>query len=210
MKKVLVLAAALACVSTSAFANMVTNGDFSAGMAGWTPWQASWSGAVTIDASSGYLHLQSGNGSFGVYQAITTVPGTPYTITAIWKGGPNQSSFWDEFLFFNDDGRTILDQLDGPLNSSVLSKVDGWGMNNPPASWDWKDPFDGTQWYPSGLMSNTIVATGTTMYIGLKGGAGGGNVDISFDNINVVPEPASMLALASGLIGLAGIARRKR
>lgn len=209
MRKVLIFACALSLLCVPSFANMLTNGDFAAGLAGWTPWQAGWSGAVTIDASAGYLRLNSSNASFGVWQAIPTVPGTPYTITVDWMANQGQASFWNEVLFFNDDGRAILDQLDGPLNSSILAKVDGWGMN-PPTSWPWKSPFDGTQWFPSGPQTNTIVATGTTMYVGLKAGAGGGWVDLNFDNVKVVPEPSSLLALAGGLATVAGMIRRKR
>lgn len=210
MKKVLLFAIALSVVCVPAFANLVVNGDFGTGdLTGWTPWQATWSVAPSIAVDSNTLRLSGSNGSFGVWQAITTVPGQAYTITVNWKGNPGQTGFWNEVLFFNDDGRAILDQLDGPLNSSVLSKVDGWGMN-PPTSWDWQSAFSGTQWYPSGPQTNTIVATGTTMYVGLKAGASQGWTDVQFDGVTVVPEPGSLLALAGGLVSMAGMLRRRR
>ena len=210
MKRVLFFVCVLSVVCVPAFANLVVNGDFETGdLTGWTPWQASWSVSPSIANDGNTLRLSGSNGSFGVWQAITTVPGQAYTITVNWKGNLGQTAFWNEVLFFNDDGRAILDQLDGPLNSSVLSKVDGWGMN-PPTSWDWQCAFCGTQWFPSGPQTNTIVATGTTMYVGLKTGASQGWADVQFDDVTVVPEPGSLLALAGGLATMAGMLRRRR
>ncbi len=208
MKRWFVIAIALMAISAPAFANLVVNGDFSAGETGWTRWSAPWGSGYVWDTSGGVGRLQTGNGSFGWVQAISVTPGTQYTITASWKAN-NQGGTWNEILFFNDDGRGVYDQLDAPLNSSILAKVDGWGMN-PPQSFDWMDPFGGSQWFPSGPHSNTIVATGTTMFVGLKTGASGGVTEAFFDNIavNAVPEPASILALLAGLGGL--VIRRKR
>jgi len=204
MKRWFVLAIALMVISAPAFA--VVNGDFSAGETGWTRWSAGWGSGYVWDTSAGNGRLKTGNGSFGWYQAIPTTPGQAYTINCIWKA-VNGGGTWNEVLFFNDDGRPIYDQLDAPLNSSILAKVDGWGMN-PPQSFDWTSPFSGSQWFPNGPKTNTIVATGTKMYIGLKAGASGGVTELWFDDVTVVPEPASILALVAGFGGL--LIRRKR
>jgi hypothetical protein len=194
MKKVIVIV--MLAVATPAFANMVVNGDFSNGENGWTQWNSPWGGPFTWDTSGATGRLACGGGSFGWVQAITTVPGKTYTITADWQG--SGSNNWVEVLFFNDDGRAIYDQLDAPLNSSILTKVDGWGMNGGmpfgPAP-----AMNGSYWFASGPNTNTILATGTTMYVGIKTGASGGSTDAIFDNVVVTPEPAAALLLLAGL-----------
>ncbi len=210
MKRVLFFVSVLSVICIPASANLLVNGGFETGdLTGWTQWQATWSVSPGIAIDGNTLRLSGSAGSFGVWQAITTVPGEAYTITAAWKGNEGQTGFWNEILFFNDDGRAILDQLDAPHNSSILSRVDGWGMN-PPESWDWQCAFCGAQWYPSGPWTNTIVATGTTMYVGLKTGAREGWADVQFDHVTVVPEPGSLLALAGSLASMAGLLRRRR
>lgn len=222
MRKMFVLMVALTIVSVPVAANMLVNGDFETGdLTGWTAFQSSWtSGTPTIEAqtttvNSGTfaLQLSAANSSFGVYQAIATVPGVKYQIDVSWLGN-NQSAFWNEVLLFNDDGRDMETQLNGPLDPYVLSKVDGWGMN-PPAIFGWKSPFDGNQWYPAGLHTNVITATGTTMFVGLKAGTvanSNGAVDLFFDNVSVtaIPEPSSLLALVSGIGALGFVIRRRK
>jgi hypothetical protein len=141
------------------------------------------------------------------------VPGVKYQIDVCWQGN-SQSAFWNEVLFFNDDGRVMEEQLNGPLDPYILSKVDGWGLN-PPAVWDCKSPFDGSQWFPGGPHTNVITATGTTMFVGLKAGTVGGfdgAVELFFDNVSVtrVPEPGSLLALVSGIGALGFVIRRRK
>jgi len=182
--------------------NLLVNGDFSTNNdTGWTTWNSSWGGGFTWDASTGVGTLQTNTGSFGWYQALTTVPGQQYTITADFSGAGDLN--WVECLFFNDDGRSMLDQLDAPLNSSIIAKVDGWGMNG-------GMPFGPgsitSYYYPSGLKTNVITATGTTMYVGLKTGSGGLGTNATFDNVIVTPEPATMALL--GLSALALLRRR--
>ena len=182
--------------------NLLVNGDFSSNdETGWTRWQSPWGGGFNWDATSGEGVLQTGTGSFGWYQAISTKPGKTYTITADWSGTGDLN--WIECLFFNDDGRSIYDQLDAPVNSSIIAKVDGWGMNG-------GMPFGPGSitsfYYPSGLKTNQIVATGTTMYVGLKAGSAGQGTYAMFDNVTVTPEPATVALL--GLCALTLLRRR--
>lgn len=185
--------------------NLVANGDFSTNdETGWTQWSSPWGSGFSWDASTGAGVLKTDTGSFGWYQAIPTVPGEPYTITANWIGTGTWN--WVEVLFFNDDGREVYLQLDSPLDSSVIAKVDGWGMNG-------GMPFDGAitaYYYPNGPGTNVITATGTTMYVGLKAGATNtdtpGSVQVAFDDVVVTPEPVTLALL--GLPALALLRRR--
>lgn len=184
-----------------ASANLVVNGDFSAGETGWTQWNSPWGSGFSWDASSGVGTLSTGTGSFGWAQAITTVSGQAYTITADWGGDGDAA--WSEILFFNDDGRSVYDQADAPHDSSILYKIDGWGMNGG-YPFDF-GPANASQYYAPGPNTNTILATGTTMYVVLKNGSGGAGVTTMFDNIVVTPEPASLV-----LLGLAVPFLRRR
>lgn len=209
MKKMFVLAIALMVISAPAFAaNLVQNGDFSAGEANWTRWNStSWGGGFQWDASAGDGFLQTASGSFGWYQAITVVPGVKYVIDCVWEG--SGSSAWSEVLLFNDNGDIMLNQLDqNPVeNGRVIAKYDSWGLGSYPFG-----PITLSAMPAGQLLIGTreVVATGTTMFVGLKCGSGGGGVATAFDNVTVfaVPEPASMLALLGGLGGL--LIRRKR
>ncbi len=214
MKKILFVIAILA-ISVPAFANLLVNGDFEDGdLTGWTAWTAprgSYVAEVQYDVAfdGAALHLTGSESSFGVYQSFDTIPGQPYTISGVWMV-PNGNLHWAEVMLFNDDGRDPYDQMDAPLDSSILLKVDGWGMNGQTFS-SWENFDAGNRWYSGGPFSTTVIATGTKMYVNLKAGTAVGNgVHAYFDNVSVttVPEPCTMLALAAGL-GALVVRRRK-
>lgn len=136
--------------------------------------------AVSAVGASAHGRLVTSQGSFGWYQAVNTVPGCTLEITADWIGSGNGN--WAELLFFTDDGRAIADQIDAPLNSSVIAKVDDWGMNG-------GMPFGPgpvtSYYYPSGPRTNIIVPAGTKMYVGLKTGTIGTVSDVTFHDVCV-------------------------
>lgn len=199
MKKVFVLAIALMVIGVAANANVFDPDAL-------VEWNSlDWGGGFSWDV--GNLILITDSGSFGWYQPIAVNPGDVLTVTGSWQG--NGAANWCEVLLFNDDGRSILDQLDGgPLDSSIISKVDDWGMNG-------GMPFGGDItdfYYPDGLGTNSVTATGNLMFLALKTGSGGGGTAVQFSDIEVtlvpVPEPGTMMVLAAGLGGL--LIRRRR
>lgn len=197
MRRITVCAlAVLAVVSAASGANLVVNGDFSNGLNGWTQWAAP-RGSYTIEVDPmNELHLNAIGTSMGVAQEIATVPGKAYTITADWSGAG--SLHWVELLLVNDDGRSLYDQMDAPANASVISKIDGWGMNGGVAGGgpgQLEPAAVAKFWYPSGPLTNTIIATGTKMIVGLKAGAADSS-NAWFDNVVVTPEPATLALLA--------------
>ena len=205
MKKVALIAVLL--MAAPAFGNLVTNGDFSAGSAGWTGYMSPWGTGISWDAGSGAMVGTGGTGSSAQYQLLTgLIPGEAYHIEAELVAGDGDLN-WIEVLFMPDDGRSMADQLDsGPLNSAIISKVDGWGMNGGMPSGPHADLA--AWYYPSGPNTKDIVSTGTVMIVAVKTGSGGAGTYAAFDNIVVTPEPASLALVAFG--GLPLLLRRRR
>jgi hypothetical protein len=193
-------------IASVASANLVVNGDFSAGADGWTPWGSTWgTGVWSIEDGKARI---TGTGSRGLLQAIPTVPGNSYTITADWAVTGNLH--WGEILFFNDDGRAMMTQLDGSgmVQGSIITKVDGWGMNGQttPGFPALVPAMTEAYWFPGGNFTNTVVATGDHMIVSIKAGTAEGNVDYWADNIVVTPEPVTALLIGVSML----LVRRRR
>jgi hypothetical protein len=231
LKKMFAMAVALAILSVPAFAqNLLVNGDFETGdLTGWTLWASPWSfdtgtglpnfnSFVQPDVTTGpdsfnALNLNASSASFGLVQEIEVEVGKTYEINGYIMGGG--ISHWIEVMFFNDDGRSLLDQLDdypdtyGGINR-VVSKIDGQsGIGGFVPSYASIADF-----YSTSTMTNRIVATSPVIYVALKSGTSAGmpnGVDGYFDDfsVEVVPEPTSLAALAGGL-GMLGLSLRRR
>lgn len=213
---VLVAVALLVC-AMSASANILTNGTFEGGTtAGWTKWWASWSNSSAITATAAAEAKYTGNygmklqingfSSAGVYQQVAVTPGERYILSGMWKG-MNASGNWFEVLLL--DGAWSLSQADDPalVEANLIAGYDGGFGYPPPATFGW-EPFSATyaQWP---LADGTRVASGSVMTVVLK--IGGSNPYAYFDDVSLelVPEPSSLFALATGL-GALGFIRRKR
>lgn len=209
MRKMAIIGALAVVAAFVAPANavLVVNGDWSTGdETGWTQWASPWGGnhAWSVDAGdgnpapAGKLTINDGAGgkSFGWYQAIPAVVGQNYTITGDWSGS---QIGWIELMFFSDDGRPIYDQLDAPVAGAVIAKRDAGGLGGGP-NFGWQSALNSQQ------NPNTQVATAPIMYVGLKVGAvpgfGGFPAVGAFDNITVVPEPATLALLGLPMVVL--------
>jgi PKD repeat protein len=167
-------------VSSPPSGNLVTNGDFSQGLNGWTPWRER--GAPTASASSGQLRVSGGGYNGGVYQRFATGgAGTTVTIGGFWATDPAVASAqWGEVLVI-DGARLPIDGQDvaaGQADVVLVYKNDTWAS---PSGW-------------SGGMSQTapvahlgsFVAAGAVATIVLKSGnVPGVTTGVRFDDILV-------------------------
>lgn len=229
MKKLFTLmaVAAIACMAVTANANLLVNGDFeddTFGIPGFVPgwttasfWDPGWgTGAPMLEVKTGLgifgdvgnpfsgTHSLSkdvmGHGNFhvGAYQTFATAPGTMYSVTGGFAGGrqtANDTGWWEVRVA---NGTTT----DPDAAGTVIAK---------------KEAAPGAQEMAfRETFANTFVATDVTSTIFVKWGRAQSADYIfsagNFDNlvVEVVPEPGSMLALASGLAGMAGLILRKK
>ncbi len=215
MKRVFLLSALLLAFTAPAFAAVV-NGDWGTGdETGWTRWAAPWGGsnyAITNNGPTppeGNAFITAGQtASFGWYQVIACPVGWVCTVNADWAGDIGGAG-WAEVMFWTEaavggEGN----HADTGNAADVAFKKDSWGMN-PPTAWSWQ-PANLSP-HPSGN-NGTVVSQGYVVVAFKLGSVSGNPAWTSWDNITVtcVPEPGSLLALGSGLIGLAGVARRRK
>lgn len=200
MKKILLLAACLMLVSSPSFAQLI-NGDFSMGPVGWTVWDER--GPLTFDTSAGDGWTYSGNYNGGIYQTFAVTPGVTYTVSGTVASDPYiPGAMWAEVIMINSASQIPIPGQDlSPNGVSVIlmAKEDSW------ASGPWNESFDQMGVAPLNL---SFTAADNFATIVLKSGnIGNGDTGVRWDDVQVVPEPASMIALAMGLGGL--VLRRK-
>ncbi len=204
-------------VATGANAQLLVNGDFDDPVSenGWTRWQAPW----TVGApqwtdlpgpSTGDLDLPPGSfSSYGWYQVVALPNGTVATIDGLWEGDVNPLG-WAEVMLFSvpvgTPAATIVNQIDVGAAGDIAYKKDGWGQNTPPEVWGWEvcslSPATGGN-------AGTTTSVGWVV-VGLKIGTGTWNpghngISAHYDNLVLVPEPASAL-----LLGLPMLLLRRR
>lgn len=177
----------------------VANGDFSAGLAGWTPWiqhddNADFSAAVV----GGELGVSGSDCNGGVYQQIDTAgPGTVVDVIGRWRSDPTlANAMWAEVLVINADRVPVngVDETDGVNDAVLLYRNDTFGGRG---AWNGVMPQTAPVKYQV-----SFVAAGYKATIVLKAGNTGPSTPtgVFFDDLQVrcVPAPATLAALPSG------------
>lgn len=218
MKKLLVVVAILA-LAVSAQANLLTNPGFETGdLTGWNSGVFYWAGWGT--AAPGF-NVGGGYGTFGgvtppegvkmfgqdisghanwhigIWQGIDTVAGGLYDVSGWFSGGreaANDTMWWEIRVM---DGDTSNPDDPGVIIAKQ-EKLPGQGGS-------FAEYFAG-QFTASSARTTVMYKIGRVESADWKISAWG----LDDMNVELVPEPGSLMALGTGLIGLAGFVVRRR
>ncbi len=158
--------------------NLISNGDFSAGLSGWLLWTER--GQVTAAVSDGQLHLHGESFNGGVWQQFATGgPGTVVPVSGYWASSPTEAATqWAEVLIINGsrfprDGHDIVGGEDDVV---LIYKNDTWATPG-----GWAGDMAGTAPVEN---AGAFVAADSVASIVLKcGNAGGAETGTHFDDI---------------------------
>lgn len=199
--------------------NLLTNGGFEEGAAGWNTYHSAWggnSGQINFASAeagrigNNALHLsipQGSSDSFAVYQQVPVTPGKAYRIDALWKANHYGHDSWYEVMLI--DGPFDPFQADTGGNVVLGNHMFAYDTNpsancpggNPiTASFDWV--WTNTQYDQNvdncwNNRDGVRVATGNFMTVVLKTGSccGTNRADAWFDGVSLTEaaEPEEII-----------------
>ncbi len=198
---ILLMAIALIAMPAVAQANFLSNPGFEYGTGEDADDWEEWSWAQRRDSyahgdSTYSLHgwAASGTDNQGAWQSVSVAPGTTYFLTG-YILSPNGTGNDHSPLTGGASAFLSIEWDGGQLDSdAITATTDAVWIQKQIASWT----------APEGITSATIVTKIQR--------ADGSSGDVYFDDLDfdVVPEPASLLLLGTGLVGLFGLSRKKR
>ena len=195
MKKVAFILA-IALIAAPASANLLTGT--------WGQYNASWGTSTISGMSSTGVTIATTGGSAVAYQVIPTTAGQSYTLSGHATQAPGVSAYWTEVLLFDNTGQNLPagDGIDAPCpDGNIILKSDGWGMNQDVLAGPGGAALSTATWqYPNNPTGSlTIVAAGSSIVVGMKVGASGGNNTTQFTSLDLTPEPSALMLLLGGL-----------
>ena len=203
MRRFLAIAAVCALASVAG-ANLLTNGGFESGSAGWTQYSSWWGSGFNWQYTyapayegSAALSLTAAEGSLGVYQVLNVTPGLPVQISWAIKATDNGSNWYEVLLF--DGAKTGVEIDFGTTDDDIMFKWESPDSGN----------YDGLPQSTWTTGSNMMTPTLSQVTVAVKAGGSGVAPSGQFDALDVIqiPEPAAVLL---GFAGLVSILKRRR